>query len=219
MCSRYSLVSPPERVKAHVGYANAHEFPPRPHIAPTEPVAIVRLSETRQREIALVRWGLIPAWAKNPSQISLMINVRAETVAVRQGFSGPIRHRRCLVPADAFYAWVGEDKRKRRIMIRRKDKGLLALAAIWEGWLGADGSEIDTMAILTVAGDANLPWPDRRMPAIIEPEAFEPWLDGRMMGHEAAAGLLKPMAIDCVEEGARDLFATLETCAPPAPYS
>lgn len=199
MCSRYSLSSPHEMVRAYFGYGNDHVFPPRYNIAPTQPVAIVRLSETRQRELALVRWGLIPAWAKDPSKLSTMINARSETAAEKPAFRGPMRHRRCLVPADAFYEWMGPAGRKRPFMVRRKDRGLLAFAAIWEGWLGADGSEIDTMAILTVPSNVALSWLHDRMPALLEPEHFAGWLDGRAMKAEEAAELLKPAADDLLD--------------------
>ena len=199
MCSRYSLTSPHEAVRGYFGYANTHVFPPRYNIAPTQPVAIVRLSEVRERELALVRWGLIPAWAKDPSKLSTLINARSETVAEKPSFRGPIRHRRCLVPADAFYEWTGPAGAKRPHMIRRKDQGLLALAGIWEGWLGADGSEIDTMAILTVRSNVALSWLHDRMPAILEPAVFEAWLDGRAMKAEEAVELLAPAADDLLE--------------------
>lgn len=198
MCSRYSLTSPHEAVRTYFGYANAHTFPPRYNIAPTQPVAIVRLSEVRAREIALVRWGLIPAWSKDPSKFRKLFNARAETVAEKPSFRGPIRHRRCLVPADAFYEWTATGA-KRPYMIRRKDKGLLALAGIWEGWLGADGSEIDTMAILTVPSNLALSWLHDRMPAILEPPHFEGWLDGRAWNAEEAVQQLAPAADDVLE--------------------
>ncbi len=199
MCSRYSLTSPHEAVRSHFGYANIHAFPPRYNIAPTQPVAIVRLSEVRERELALVRWGLIPAWAKDPSKFSTLVNARAETVAEKPAFRGPIRHRRCLVPADAFYEWMGPAGAKRAHMIRRKDRGLMAFAGLWEGWLGADGSEIDTMAILTVPSNVALSWLHDRMPAILEPEVFASWLDGRAMPADEASGLLLPAADDLLE--------------------
>ena len=199
MCSRYSLTSPPDAVRAYFGYRNTHDFPPRYNIAPTQPVAIVRLADDGGRELALVRWGLIPSWAKDLSKLSTMINARAESAAEKPSFRGSLRHRRCLIPADGFYEWMGVAGAKRPHLVRRKDGGMLAFAGLWEHWLGADGSEIDTMAILTTGSNVALSWFHDRMPALLEPERFEPWLDCRAVRAEAAIDLLQPVAEDLLE--------------------
>ena len=199
MCSRYALTSPHEAVRGTFGYANQHAFPPRYNIAPTQPVAIVKHGFAGARELALVRWGLIPSWAKDPAKISTLINARAETAAEKPSFRGAMRHRRCLVPADAFYEWLGKAGEKRPHLIRRKDGGMLAFAGIWENWLGADGSEIDTMAILTVACNVALSWLHDRMPAILEPDAFDAWLDTRAVLADAAVHMLQPAADDLLD--------------------
>ncbi len=199
MCSRYSLTSPHEAVRQTFGYANPHAFPPRYNIAPTQPVAIVRLTATFERELALVRWGLVPSWAKDPARLSTLINARAETAAEKPSFRGAMRHRRCLVPADGFYEWLGKAGAKRPHLIQRRGGGVLAFAGIWEHWLGADGSEIDTMAILTVPSNAAISWLHDRMPAILEPDAFAPWLDCGAVPAEAAVDMLAPAADDLLE--------------------
>jgi putative SOS response-associated peptidase YedK len=179
MCSRYSLISPPEAVRAFFGMESVHAFPPRYNIAPTEPVAIVRTTPKGGRELALVRWGLIPSWSKDPARFGTLFNARAETAAEKPSFRGALRHRRCVVPADGFYEWLGEKGKRRPHLVRRKDRALMALAGLWEHWLGADGSEIETMAILTVPSNVALSWLHARMPVILEPAQHDAWLDCR----------------------------------------
>jgi putative SOS response-associated peptidase YedK len=199
MCSRFSLSSPHDAVRSMLDARNSHIFPPRYNIAPTQPVLVARLSERRERELVLMRWGLIPSWMKDPARVSVLMNARSETAADKPSFRGALRHRRCIVPADAFYEWRGEKGHRRPYMVRRKDRGLFAFAGLWECWLGADGSEIDTMAILTVRSNEALSWLHDRMPAILEPEAFKPWLDTRTIMAEAAIGLLRPFANDALD--------------------
>lgn len=192
MCSRYALTSPPEAVRAYFAHGTEMDYPPRYNIAPTQPVAIVRLDHQRRRELALVRWGLIPSWCKDPARISLLINARAETAAEKASFRGSLRHRRCLVPADCFYEWMGRAGARRPFMIRRVAGGPMALAGLWDHWLGADGSEIETMAILTVAANPTVGRIHDRMPAIIPPEHFEAWLDTTSGRSDVAETLLEP---------------------------
>ena len=192
MCSRYNLLSPLEAVRAYFRVSNGEPYPPRYNIAPTQPVLIVRLDETRRRELALVRWGLIPGWAKDPARLSLMINDRAEGATEKASFRGAMRHRRCLVPANGFYEWTGRAGARQPHLIQRPDSELIAFAGLWESWLGADGSEIDTMAILTVPANTTLTPLHDRMPAILLPEHFDAWLDTRGLNAEMAAEMLRP---------------------------
>jgi putative SOS response-associated peptidase YedK len=179
MCSRYTLTSPHEAVRAHFGYLNEAIFPPRYNIAPSQPVAIVRNTERGGREMALVRWGLIPSWVKDPREFKMLINARSESAADKPSFRAAVRHKRCLVPADGFYEWIGAAGAKRPHLIRARDRRMMGLAAIYENWLGADGSEIETMAILTTAANTTMAVLHDRMPVIIPPEQFDLWLDCR----------------------------------------
>src|SRR5262245_51710380 len=145
MCSRYALTSPYEAVRAYFAYRNAAVFPPRYNIAPSQPVAIVRNALNGKREMALVRWGLIPSWVKDPRAFKMLINARSESVAEKPSFRASLRHKRCLVPCDGFYEWTGSARARRPHLIRPAAGGLMGLAAIYENWLSADGSEIETM--------------------------------------------------------------------------
>lgn len=199
MCSRYSLTSPPEAVRSYFGAFNREEFPPRYNIAPTQPVLIVRDNLRHERELTLVRWGLIPSWVKDPGAFSTLINARAETAAEKPSFRAAMRHRRCLVPTDGFYEWTGEKGAKQPHLIRPKGGGLMAMAGLWEHWIGADGSEIDTMAILTVAANRTMEPIHDRMPAILPPDAFAAWLDCRSGSATVAMAMLAPAAEDLLE--------------------
>lgn len=194
MCSRYSLTSPPEAVRATFGYLNEAEFPPRYNIAPTQPVAIVRNGHAGARELALVRWGLIPSWAKEPEKFSTLINARSETASQKPSFRASMRHRRCIVPADAFYEWTGKPGAKQPHMISLRSGETMGFAGLWEHWLGADGSEIETMAILTTEANRDMAPIHDRMPVILEPSVYEEWLDCRSGSSVGLEGLLEPPA-------------------------
>jgi len=177
MCSRYSLTSPPEAVRAYFATRNGLDFPPRYNIAPTQPVLIVRRSLAGAREQHLVRWGLIPSWVKDPREFATIINARSETAAEKPSFRGALRHRRCLVPTTGFYEWTGKPGAKQPHLIRPHNGGLMAMAGLAEHWAGADGSELETMAILTTSANSTMQPIHDRMPVIIPPEHFETWLD------------------------------------------
>lgn len=192
MCSRYSLTSPPEAVRSYFGTVNLEVFPPRYNIAPTQPVVIVRTCARGDRVSTLVRWGLIPSWVKEPASFTTLINARAETATEKPSFRSSMRHRRCLVPTDGFYEWTGEKGAKQPHLISPRGGGLMAMAGIYEHWLGADGSEVETMAILTVAANRTMRAIHDRMPAILPPETFDMWLDCRSGTSDMAAALLAP---------------------------
>jgi putative SOS response-associated peptidase YedK len=140
----------------------------------------------------LVRWGLIPSWVKDPASFSTLINARSESAAEKPSFRGAMRHRRCLVPTDGFYEWTGAAGSKTPHLIRRRGGGLFAMAGLWEHWQGADGSEIETMAILTVGANTTMTTIHDRMPAILLPDTFDRWLDCRSGTAEGAVELLRP---------------------------
>lgn len=121
-----------------------------------------------------------------------MINARAETAAEKPSFRGAMRHRRCLVPASGFYEWTGERGSKQPHLIRLKDRDLFAFAGVWEAWLGADGSEIETMVILTTGANADMAQIHDRMPVILDERDFGRWLDCRSGRTEDVLDLVRP---------------------------
>jgi putative SOS response-associated peptidase YedK len=186
MCGRYASTLPPEAMRALFRYLEQPNFPARYNIAPTQPIAIVRMAEGR-RQFALVRWGLIPAWVKDPRAFSLLINARGESVNEKPAFRNAMKYRRCLVPADGFYEWKREGEKKRPYFVRRRDGAPIAFAGLWENWMGPNGEEVETAAIVTTAASRSIAHIHDRMPVIVPPEAFDFWLDPKVDAQTAAA--------------------------------
>ncbi|MBY0295481.1 MAG: SOS response-associated peptidase [Methylobacterium sp.] len=192
MCGRFVILSSPEVFRATYGYAERPNFPARHNVAPTQPVAVVTAEHGRRR-FALMRWGFLPAWVKDPADFPLIVNARIETAAEKPSFRNALRYRRCIVLADGFYEWRrGAGRGQAPFLIRRADGGPMALAGLWETWSGPDGSEIDTAAIVTCAANGMLAALHERMPAILGLEAVAGWLDLRAVEAGAAAGLCRP---------------------------
>ena len=188
MCGLYSLAKSPRETKAWFKYQEDEDFPPRAHVAPGQPIGVVRL-EHGARHFALVRWGFIPSWVKEVKPGKPLINARGETVMEKPSFKNAMRRRRCLVPADGYYEWSGAEGRKVPFFVQAADKGLFALAGLWEHWMGADGSELETAVLMTIGPNAELATIHDRMPVIIAPEDYETWLTGEA---EDAARLIRP---------------------------
>src|SRR5882672_7677695 len=120
MCGRFVITSPPAAIGQAFGYAEQPNFPPRYNIAPTQPIPVV-IVENGARHFKLMRWGLVPAWVKDPREFSLLINARSETVLDKPAFKNAIRRRRCLIPADGYYEWSQSEARKRPHFIHPRD--------------------------------------------------------------------------------------------------
>ncbi len=191
MCGRYTLTAPPEDVRKLFEFLEQPNFPPRHNIAPTQPVGIVR-QEHGGRHFALVRWGLVPPWVKDPADFSLLINARSETAISKPSFRGAMRHHRCLFPVSGFFEWQQTPDGKQPYYISRSDGGLMAFAGLWGTWSDPDGGDIDTGAILTTQANRTIGQVHHRMPAILMPEDFASWLDtGNVMARHACE-LLRP---------------------------
>jgi putative SOS response-associated peptidase YedK len=198
MCGRYVIISTPEAIRKLFGYAEQPNFPARYNVAPTQPIPIVRLADGK-RSFALMRWGFLPSWVKDPKTFPLLINARGESVLDKPAFRNAIRRRRCLIPADGFYEWKAGDapgpKRPYFVRAKRDAAGQappLAFAGLWETWTGPNGEELDTVAIVTTAANRTLAALHGRMPVFITPEAFDMWLDCAHVEAEAATALIRP---------------------------
>lgn len=189
MCGRFVISSPPEAIRQAFGYAEQPNFPPRYNIAPTQPVPVVML-ENGSRHFRLMRWGLLPSWVKDPRKFSLVINARGETVLEKPAFKAAMKRRRCLLPADGYYEWQALSGRKQPFFIHHRNRQPLALAGLVETWVGPDGEEIDTVAIVTTASRDEMTHLHHRVPVVIAPQDFSRWLDGNAFGAEEAAALL-----------------------------
>ena len=199
MCGRFALSATPQEVRAVFDFIETPNFPPRFNIAPTQPVATVRMIGGGRR-FALVRWGLVPGWVKDPASFSLLLNARAETAAQKPSFRAAMRHRRCLIPASGFYEWHRPDGgAKQPYWIRPRDGGVVAFAGLWEEWCDPDGGEIETGTVLTVPSNSAISWIHHRMPAVIAPKDFDTWLDVRSTPYADAHALLTPASEDLFE--------------------
>ncbi len=178
MCGRFTLIAPGQAVAELFQLTDIPNLAPRYNIAPTQPVAAVRISEkSGDRELTHFNWGLIPRWAKDPKIGSRMINARSETAAEKPSFRTAFKYRRCLVPADGFYEWQKLNGQKQPVRIQMKDGSPFAIAGLWERWASADGSEIESCTLLTTEPNELLQDIHNRMPVIVAPRDFDLWLD------------------------------------------
>ncbi|MEA2912083.1 MAG: hypothetical protein QOJ15_4164 [Bradyrhizobium sp.] len=189
MCGRFVITSPPEALRQVFGYIEQPNFPPRHNIAPTQPIPVI-IIENGVRHFRLMRWGLLPAWVKDVRKFTLLINARAETVNERPAFKKAMKRRRCLIPADGYYEWQASETRKRPHFIHRRDGGPIGLAGLAETWIGPNGEELDTVAIVTAPASADLAVLHPRVPVTIAPADFERWLDCNAWDAETAMMLL-----------------------------
>ncbi len=193
MCGRYTLAADPQAIADQFGIEPPARFAPRYSIAPTQPVLIVQ--EADERRVAhLVRWGLIPSWAKDAKIGNRLINARAETVAEKPAFRAALRRRRCLVPASGYYEWAAGPRGKQPWYVHAADGNCLALAGIWEHW-EHDGAVIESCAIITCAANARLATVHDRMPVVIARPDYARWLAPERAG-PAPLELLRPAADD-----------------------
>lgn len=202
MCGRYSLTTPLDAFRALFDFENLINLPPRYNIAPTQEAAVVRVNEGGVRELAMLRWGLIPSWSKEASMGAKMINARSETVAEKPSFRDAFRKRRCLIPADGFYEWRTEEGRKQPFRIGMKGGVPFAFAGLWEQWMAktdstgiAEGESVESFTILTTIANDKLRPIHARMPVILGPESFDPWLDAAN-DQDALLSLLRPYPED-----------------------
>src|ERR1700674_1117492 len=194
MCGRYRLSRRKQVVEEYFdGVSNEPDWSPRYNIAPTQPVAVIRQNPKEPvRELSLMRWGLIPSWAKDSSAAARMINARAETASTKPAFRDALKSRRCLVPADGFYEWVRMEKTKQPYCFEINNGELFAFAGLWDRWKDSGGNAVETCSILTTTPNAVTAAVHDRMPVILDPDGYELWLDPGMRDVSAASDLLKP---------------------------
>jgi putative SOS response-associated peptidase YedK len=198
MCGRYTLKTPVEELAEEFGFeASSVELPPNYNVAPTQEVAAV-LEEDGKRRLELLRWGLIPSWADDPSIGSRMINARSETAPEKPSFRRAFRERRCLIPADGFYEWQRTNGAKQPYYIRMKEGRPFAFAGLWESWKDDGGPEIRSCTILTTKPNALAAEIHDRMPVILPAGSYDAWLDPET-GRDELYGLLAPYPEDEME--------------------
>ena len=195
MCGRYRLSRRKQIIEEHFASVSGEkEWTPRYNIAPTQLVPVIRQNPAEPvRELSLVRWGLVPSWAKDSSVAAKMINARSETAATKPAFRDALKSRRCLIPADGFYEWAKTAKAKQPYCFEVNDGELFAFAGLWDRWKDPSGSWVKTCSILTTIPNAVTSAVHDRMPVILEPDSYDLWLDPGMQNVAAVSELLKPL--------------------------
>ncbi len=206
MCGRYTLFASAGTLKSLFQIEILGELPPHNNIAPRYNIApggailAVRPGKSnppnQDREPALLQWGLIPSWSKDPTIGARMINARAETAAAKPAFRAAMKRRRCLIPANGFFEWAKSGPAKQPHYIHMRGHQPFAFAGLWDQWCGEDGSEIDSCAILTTDANEILRPIHHRMPVIVHPDNFDRWLDPAVETPATLADLLRPYSSD-----------------------
>lgn len=193
MCGRFFLQRDPAGLARYFGTSNAvPNLRPSWNIAPTQDSVVVRRHpESGARHLDLLRWGLVPRWAKDASGGARLMNARGESVAEKPAFRDAFRKRRCLVPMDGFYEWRQEGARKQPYAVAMADASPMAAAGLWEGWQQPDGTWLRTFTIITTDANAKQALLHDRMPVLLAPDAFDAWLDPASET-EALQALLRP---------------------------
>jgi putative SOS response-associated peptidase YedK len=193
MCGRYRLSRRKQVIEDHFAASGEDDWSSRYNIAPTQPIPVIRPNPKEPiRELSLVRWGLIPSWAKDPSVATRMINARSETASTKPAFRDAMKYRRCLIPADCFYEWAKTAKGKQPYCFEVNEGELFAFAGLWDRWRNPSGNTVETCTILTTAPNALTAPVHDRMPVILDPDNYDLWLDPGMKNVAAASELLKP---------------------------
>jgi putative SOS response-associated peptidase YedK len=179
VCGRFAFYSPGEAAAALFGVSASLDVRPRYNIAPTQDIAAIRADERGTRELVMLRWGLVPFWAKDPSIGNRMINARAETVAEKPSYRNAYQHRRCIVLADGFYEWQKKGDGKTPFFISLDSGKPFALAGLWENWTDKEtGESLQTATLITTDANEFMAPLHHRMPVILEAQSATDWLAG-----------------------------------------
>ncbi len=173
---------------------------PRYNIAPSQQVPVI--SNRDPKSLSFMKWGLVPSWAKDPKIGNRMINARSETAAEKPSFRTAFKQRRCLIPADGYYEWAKQGKKKTPMYIQHAKREVFAFAGLWESWRQPDGNWLNTCAILTTVANEKIRPIHHRMTVIVEPADYALWLEPRELTADEWLPLVagpKPEALDFYE--------------------
>ncbi len=199
MCGRYTLATPGDVIAQQFALAATPSLTARYNIAPTQEVPAVRAAQGGARELAMMKWGLVPRWAEDPSIGNRLINARSETVAEKPAFRSAFKRQRCLVLADGFYEWqkVGAGA-KQPFHIRLAGGGPFAFAGLWEHWQ-KEGQTVESCTLLTTGPNGLMAPIHDRMPVILDPAEYELWLDPRQTDRARLEPLLDSFPAEGME--------------------
>ncbi|MGB2696121.1 MAG: SOS response-associated peptidase [Dehalococcoidia bacterium] len=193
MCGRFTLTRDAETLAEELGVPveSLPEYRPRYNIAPTDPHWIVR-TKYEDREVLPARWGLVNSWAQDRKRAAMQINARGETVRTQRAYRDAFQRRRCVVPADGFFEWVGEKTARRPVWFHRPDNGLFLFAGLYESWQPEPGEWERTFTIITTEANAVVTPVHDRMPVVFLDDQVDVWLGTRTDDHDALLKLLVP---------------------------
>ncbi len=195
MCGRYAFFAPREAIERVFGVADPPAIEPRYNIAPTQFVPIVRVDRDGRRVLRMVRWGLVPFWARDESIGNRMINARTETLSTNAAFREAFEQRRCLIPVNGFYEWRREGRVSTPWYVESADGEPFALAGLWARWRPRDAAQdaaaLDSCTIITAPANALLAPIHTRMPVVLSSAASAAWLDPQQRDAVALARLLE----------------------------
>jgi len=199
MCGRFALLVDASVLADVFDVEPPRDLKPRFNIAPTQDVPVVRSDAKGSRECAMLRWGLVPSWAKDDKIGARMINARSETAAEKPSFGSAIKTRRCLVPCSGFYEWVKGAEGKQPHFIHFADARVFAFAGLWERWSKSESGPLDTFTILTSAPNELIADLHDRMPVILPPDAYAEWLEPRPLDSDRLRNLVVPHPAEGME--------------------
>ena len=186
------LVSPADLLAKATGMKVFPLVHPRYNAAPTQDMPVVRVASGGGREVAMMRWGLVPSWSRAGQMKSVLINARSETVAQKPAFRDAFRRRRCLVPADGFFEWKHHGRDRLPWLFQPNDGGPFCFAGLWETWSGGDAGVLESFTIMTTTPNDVLAEFHDRMPVILPPPAQETWLAADA-SEQSLVSVLKPL--------------------------
>ena len=198
MCGRFTLSQPAEAIASSFQLNEVPTLEPRYNIAPTQRVPTVLQKTGGDRQFQMLRWGLIPSWAKDLAMGAKLINARGETVAEKPSFRSAFRHRRCLIIADGFYEWQRLEGKKQPFYFRLHNGQPFAFAGLWEHWQDPEGEAIESCTIVTTEANKLLQPIHDRMPVILDPKDYDLWLDPTFQNPEQLKQLLQPLSSEAM---------------------
>ncbi len=197
MCGRYSQTQDSQTLAQAFDLPQVPELLPRYNVAPGQEIAVIgRANAQSPRQLKLLRWGLIPHWAKDHRIDHKLINARSETAATKPSFREALAKRRCLIPADGFYEWKKTEAGKQPFYFQMADKSPFAFAGLWERWRSPKGEVITSCTILTTPANARLAPIHDRMPVILSPAHYEQWLNPAVTDPQQLQPLMQPYDAD-----------------------
>lgn len=216
MCARYTMRVPAESVRDLFNVDEVPEMEPRFNVAPTDIMPVISNRRDGERQVRLMKWGLIPRWAKDPSVGTKMINAKSETAFEKPAFKYAIAHHRCLIPADGFYEWddvpieeadlfgtTNSKKTRKQPYHFTIDGGRpFAFGGLYERWEDMKGQPLYSFTILTCEPNAVVASLHDRMPVIVRPENYEKWLDRDLDDQSVIEAMTTPYPADHMEKRA-----------------